>query len=57
MVIVSVKVETRTRHAFYLCMATMTGWKCGKCLHGLVKPKVGSKCKVCGAKVVQIWTK
>lgn len=56
MAVVSVKV-TRLGFAFYMCLAGKTGWKCGKCLRGLVNPRVGSRCKVCKARVVEIWTK
>lgn len=35
----------------YPCKYTKTGWKCGKCLYGLVQPQVNSKCGMCKAVV------
>lgn len=38
----------------YECRNDKTGWRCGKCLRGLVAEQIGSRCKVCGAVVVKL---
>lgn len=35
----------------WVCRLDAKGWKCGRCLRGLVAPKTGSVCRVCRAKV------
>ena len=36
----------------YVCMQTTeTKWKCGKCLHGNVDPRIRTQCRVCGSSV------
>lgn len=46
----------RARHSFLLwkCRQDPTGWRCGKCTRGLVLPKKGAKCRVCGARVFEV---
>jgi len=39
---------------YYLCQFTNSGWKCGKCLRGLINPfaRLGEhKCRVCQAEL------
>lgn len=38
----------------YVCMALPDRWECGRCLRGIIVPKPGYKCKVCGARVVRV---
>jgi hypothetical protein len=40
---------------YYACFINFQGkWKCGYCLHGVIKPKKHFKCRVCKAKVIDI---
>lgn len=41
---------------YYSCKLTKKGWKCGKCLFGLINPwgnhnRQDTKCKRCGAEL------
>lgn len=39
---------------FYECQPTPGGFKCGRCLRGVVAAREGAQCRVCGCRVAQI---
>lgn len=58
-VIVESPVGPGARGGLYQCQAVpdrrgVAVWKCGKCQHGVIKPVVGDRCRVCGCKVVRL---
>lgn len=49
-----VHVEWPKNGGYYVCRPDKQGWRCGRCLRGLVRAKVGARCKVCRSRVYRV---
>ena len=47
-------VYVKRDRMFYSCRLDPTGWRCGRCLRGLVRAKKYARCAVCRAVVAQV---
>ena len=51
---VVVKGKISRGGCFYECQLTPRGYKCGRCLRGIVVARQNDLCRVCGCRVAQV---